>query len=237
MKGYEFTDRGKFIVVVLVIALLIIPATVIAFRIWSSSPPQIPDDPNHQIAQPTPDGTPSENPEPVVTASPPPDGGEPDPVDPPGEGNGEQGSFDPPVEPPDDSDDPDDPDDSTDTDDPGDDEVSSEQPEIGPVSISRHAGTMKFMFSPELQDSLDSDTVSMLGDFIALPGNTTNSIILVEIPNLPAEKNSVLTSAITNAFSQLGIARRNLSFETYRSDSNDRSFEIRLSFTPTSSPK
>jgi len=247
MKGYEFTDRGRFIIVVLIIALLIIPATVVAFRVWSSMPPQPPDDPDNQISQHTPDGTQPEDPEPIVTASPPPSGGDPDPVDPPDEGTGEQGSFDPPVEPPDGTDTPDDPDDPTDPADPGDTtdptdpddqgDPPVEPPEIGPVGINRHAGTMQFMFAPEHQDSLDSDTISMIGEFITSPRNTGDSIILVKIPKLTAEKSSVLTSAINSAFSQHGIDRRKLSFEIYQPVSSDSPFEIMMSFTPTSSPK
>ena len=231
MKGYEVTERGKFIIVVLVIALLIIPATVIAFRVWSSSQPLPSDDPGQHIAQPTPDGSGQDDPEPGEIENPPPDGSEPDPADPPDEGNSEQGSFDPPVEPPDDTDDPENPVA------PGDDELPDEPPKIGPVGINRNAGTMQFMFAPEHQDALDPDTLSMLGEFVDSPGNTKDSFILVKIPSLPAEKNSILTSAIIDAFSQQGIARRTLSFETYQSNSDDDSFEIRLSFTPTSSPK
>ena len=225
MNGYEFTERGKIIVVVLVIALLIIPAAVIVSRVRNGTPPS--DDPGHHIAQPTPEDSHPDDQEPVITESPPPD--EPDNPDDPddlqGGSDGEQGSFDPPVVPPDEHDDPDDP---------GDEE---QPPEIGPVEINSSAGTMSFMYAPDIQSALDTDTITMLGEFITSPRNTRDSIILVEIPDLPTGEASALTSAITNAFSQHGVTRRDLTFETYQSDISDSSFEVMLSFIQTSSPK
>ena len=231
MTGYEFTERGKVIIVVLVISLLIIPAAVIAFRVWSDS--QTPDDPGDHISQPTPGNPGSDEQEPDVTESPPPEDNGQDPVEPPGEGNGEQGSFDPPVDPPDDTDDLDDPDDTGEEVPP----VEPDTPEIGPIGINLNAGTMEFMFAPELQDALDDDTFVMFGDFITSPRNTRNSIILVEMPSLSTTENAAITSAITSAFSQYGIPRRDLSFETYQSDTAGNSFAIMLTFIETSSPK
>jgi len=223
MKGYEFTDRGKIVIVTLLIAIIIIPAAVIVSRVWNNSQP--PDNNGHQIAQQTPDGQ-----DPVVTESPPPDGPDVDPVDPPIDDPGEQGSFDPPVEPPDD------PDDEGDQGHLGH-PTDPEPPEIGPISINLNAGTMEFMFAPELQDALDEDTFVMLGEFITSPRNTRDSKILIEVPYLPANQNTAITSAITDAFTQYGISRRTLSFESYQSESTGESFGIMLSFIETSSPK
>ena len=234
MSRYEFTERGKVIIVVLIIAILVIPASVIAFRVRNGSPPT--DINGSQIVQPTPDDSLPDEQEPVVTESPPPDDNGYEPVDPPREGNGEQGSFDPPVEPPDEPDDPEEP---VDPGDPGGDvhPPEPELPEIGPIGIDRSAGTMQFLFAPELQTSLDADTIAMLGDFITSPRNTNNARILVEIPVLPAAQTTTLTLAIADAFSQYGVSQRVLSFETYRSDLTEDSFEVMLSFIQTSSPK
>jgi len=243
MTGYEFTERGKVIIIVLIIAILVIPASVIAFRVWSSSSSS--DDNSHQVSQQTPDGSQHNEQEPVVTESPPPGDTGFDPVDPPGGGDNEHGSFDPPVEPPEEPDEPDDPDDPGDPDDtdtpgdPGGEEQPPEpdMPEIGPISIDRSAGTMHFMFAPELQESLDADTITMLGDFITSPRNTRDSKILIEIPVLPAAQTTALTLAIADAFSQYGISQRSLTFEAYQADLTNSSFEIIMYFIQTSSPK
>jgi len=224
MTGYEFTERGKVIVVVLVIALLVIPAAVITFRVWNSQPLN-PDDPGDHISQPTPGVSHPDEQEPDDNID--------DPDYPPGEGSGEQGSFDPPVEPPDEPDEPDDEGDQGHLGQP----TEPEPPEIGPIDINLNAGTMAFMFAPELQDALDDDTFKMLGDFITSPRNTRNSVILVELPSLAPGEVTALTSVITDAFSQYGISRRDLTFETYQTDSTGSSFGVLLSFIETSSSK
>jgi len=211
MRGYEFTERGKFIIVFLSIALLIIPAAVITFRAWDSSQSPLSNDPDNQIVQPMPN-------------DPPPDVNGNEPTDPPGDGNGEQGSFNPPDEP----DMPDEPDEPIDPDRP---------PEVGFIDINLTAGTMQFMFAPELQNALDTDTVSMLGEFLSSPRNTSDSKILIEVPALPANQTANLTSAITDAFSQYGVQQRDLTFEAYQSDSDYSSFVIVLTFIQTSGPK
>ena len=231
MKGYEVTERGKFIIVVLVIAILIIPATVVAFRVWNGSQPLPLNSPDDYISEPTPNGSEPGDLEPVVTENPPHDDNGLEPDDPPGESNGEQGSFDPPVEPPVEPDDP------GDDDLPPDDVTPDEPPEIGLVNINRTGGTMSFMFAPDQQNALDSDTISTLGEFVTSPRNTDNSVILVEMPDLPASQKSALTAAIADAFSKQGITRSGLLFETYAAQSGDSSFEVRLSFVPSSSPK
>ena len=235
MARYEFTERGKVIIVVLIIAILVIPASVIAFRVRNGSPPT--DINGNQIVQPTPDDSRPDEQQPVVTESPQPNDNGYDPIDPPGEGNGEHGSFNPPVETPDEPDDPEDPDDAGDPGDPGGEEQPPELPEIGPIGINRTAGTMRFLFAPELQESLDADTITMLGDFITSPRNTNDARILVEIPVLPAAQTTTLTLAIADAFSQYGVSQRVLSFDTYRSDLTEGSFEVMLSFIQASSPK
>ena len=207
----------------MVIALLTIPAAVISFRLWNGDQPPPSDDPG-QIVQPTPSESPPDEQRPVATENPPPDDNVEEPADPPEDGSGEDGSF----VPPDDPDDTDEPDDTDDTED---------LPEIGPIGINLTTGTMQFMFAPELQDALDTDTVSMMGEFITSPRNTSNSKILVEIPTLPANQITTLTTAITTAFSEYGISQRDLTFEAYQADSDDRSFEIIMTFVQTSGQK
>ena len=175
---------------------------------------------------------------PEISDTPLPDSSGVDPGDPDETGNGEQGSFDPPSDPPEDtsqeqSQDP--PDDSSD--DSSDDEQQDDQPQAGTSSINRSAGTMSFSFSPTQQDSLDDDTVKMLGDFITSPRNTADKQILVEVPRLSGENATVLTNAIIDAFAQNGVSQSAFSFVTYQTGSGDQSYNIRLSFSQTSNRK
>jgi len=141
--------------------------------------------------------------------------------------NGEQGSFDPPDEPPEDPPD----------------EPVEELPVIGPISLDRAEGTMAFNFSPTTQDSLDEATVSMLSDFITSPRNTRNSQIVVEVPRAFEADSPVVLEAISKALAPHGVKEDDIIMTTYRTQANERSFEVRLSFrqnqtqTQTSSPK
>jgi len=212
-NGYEVTERGKITAaIVIVLLLFIIPAIIITAFAWSNpahspeNPPQIND------------------PDPIINNTPLPDGSGFNPDDPAENGYGEQGEYNPPPETPA-------PPEPSPTPSPEEIPAPPDQPqETGPVSINRSAGTMSFMFSPEKQDALDADTVSMIADFITSPRNTSNSQVSAEIPVLSNSDTSVLKSAITEAFAEHGISQSRISFATYQSDSSNNSFEVKLSF-------
>jgi len=247
-NGYEVTERGKITVAVIIVMLLfIIPAIIITAFAWSSPP-----------LREVPNGDQNGN-DPIISNTPlPTDGGGLNADDPPGNGNGEQGAYNPPPETPEPSPEPtDDPDetdpDGIDTDEPDPDDPAEPTPtpapsdppgqpadgsqNFGPVSMSRSAGTMLFRFSPEHQDALDADTVSMLGDFITSPKNTSDAQISVEIPRLSTADTTALKTAITDAFAEHGVAESKISFSSYNTGSVGNTFDVKLSFVTVRSPK
>ena len=204
MRRYDLTERGKIIIAVILVTLIfVIPAIILAAKAWNSSPP--PDDPP-QTAIPT-------DPPPEISNTPLPEGSGVDPSYPPQSGNGEQGSFDPPVDPPD------------------------EPQQFGPVDIDISAGTMSFLYAPDLQNTLDAETISMLGEFITSPKNAADSQINVELPHLSGEETSELISAITDAFAQHSVTQNEISYIVSPSAPEERIFEVFLSFTQATNLK
>jgi len=200
MRGYEFTERGKIIIAILIVILmLVIPSLILAIVAWNNSPPPV--EPSRSTAT-----DPDERP--VISDRPLPDGSGFNPPEPTETGNGEHGSFDPPIEYPDDD--------------------PYEEAEIGPMNIDRTAGTMSFRFNPDLQDTLDADTVAMLGEFITSPRNTSSAQIAVEMPNLSEKDLSALIAAVTGAFAQHNINMDKLAFVNQQSGADERTFEVRL---------
>jgi len=226
MKGYEVTERGKIFIAVVIVIIMITLAVIIALRAWSSSPPPS-DNQSHNI-EPGPDYTDTP---PVIADTPLPDGSGSYPYDsedPPGE----QGSFDPSPEVPEEPDEPseEEPDETP--------EEPPEPPQYGPISLNRSGGTMSFLYAPAEQDALDSDTVSMIEDFITSPRNTANARIVVEIPQLSENDRASLVSAVTEAFAKHGVAQRDLTFIANQSSPADGSYEVKISFVlPTSTGK
>ncbi|MDR2571709.1 MAG: hypothetical protein LBD23_15640 [Oscillospiraceae bacterium] len=201
MYNYELTERGKIIIaIVLVLLLLVLPSVVLAVKAWNSTP--LPDDlPNSTVSDP--EDTPEDPNGPL------PNGSGFDPNDDPQDDNGKK-------EPPDPTPDP--------TDDP---------PDVNPIIFDRAEGTVEFVFSPDLHESLDSDTVKILGDFIRSPKNVRGAQIAIEIPQLPEDELAIILSAITDAFAQHGISQELLAFITYPSQTLDvRSIDVKLSFLP-----
>jgi len=192
------TDRGKILLAILLVALIfVLPAVILAINAWSggASPP---DNPSHSV-------DPQESP-PGISNGSLPEGSDFTPQDPPESGNGEQGSFDPPIDP------------------------VVDPPKYGPINLNLSAGTMLFLFSPELQDAIDEDTVTMIGDFLKSPRNTSNARIAVEMPQIPDDDMTNLISAITSAFSEHDIPLEKLAFAAFQTTSVEESFEVKLLF-------
>jgi len=227
VKSYELTERGKIIIaVILVILLLVLPSTILAIKAWAGTAPPpddppvtaaplpaTPDDDLPEIPEPLPDGSGSDPLEPEDDPTDVPADDEADdpadypavePVeqDPPQSDDGEAGSYGPPAE----------------------------QQEFGPVSLDISKGTMVFLFSPALQDTLDSETTAMLGEFITSPKNKTDTQILVEMPALSQEDTTKVVSTVTKAFALYEVARKDLVFKTLQTKANEGPFEVMLSF-------
>ena len=207
MRGYDLTERGKIIIAVILVTLIfVIPALVLAVNAWNNTP-ETPEDP--------PQTETPEDPQSGISNGPLPDGSGFTPVETPKPENGEQGSFDPPLDPPE----------------------EMPVPEFGPVGIDQSAGTMSFMYAPDMQESLDGDTISMMGEFVSSPKNTAESQIIVELPDLSDDETSVLINAIADAFAQHDVVRDVLSYVVSPADSNERIFEVNLSFTQSTTMK
>ena len=192
---YELTERGKIVIaIVLVLLILVLPSAIIAYNAWASTPPP-PDEHDPPSSSQTIVPPIEENP------SPPGDGFDPPEVLPP-QGNGESS---PPYVPPDD-------------------------PEFGLLGIDPAEGTLSFLFSPELQDSLDDETASKLGEFLASPKNRPGTQIAVEMPILPETEKTLLISVVASAFASHGVSDNQFAYITYQSGTIESSFEVKLSF-------
>ena len=88
MEGYELTDRGKIVItVVLVFLLLFLPAAILLYTAMAGQPSQPSDDSDSQ-ALVTPAPLTAETTQPPITESPPPNGGgfNPEGISPPANG-------------------------------------------------------------------------------------------------------------------------------------------------------
>jgi hypothetical protein len=175
MQRYIITERGKFLVAILVIVFfLLLPATIIA--IWAltrgSASTELPLDTNGTYQN----GSDSFS-------------SEPTPVDTP---------------------------------DPSLDDL---------VSFDLDAGTMTFLFTPNLQDTLDSNVDTKLGELLTSLKNTDDAKIAVEIPLLSDTDTAILTTAILNAFNKHDVPLSDIVFFVYQPDTDIQTFEISISFS------
>ena len=215
MYSYELTERGKIIIaIVLVVLLLVVPSAILAYKAWASPPDETDDPP--KASEPVYD--PPDEPPPVIKDGPLPNGSglnppnEPPPIieDPPQNGNGESGPHDP--DPPHSS-------------------------NFGLIDVNPSLGILSFFFAPDLQNTLDAGTVSKIGTFLDSPKNRVCVQIAVEMPLLSSEDSSKLISAIGNAFAPHGVTQDNLVYITYKSDVVEASFEVKMSFIQAPRPK
>ena len=212
MNNYELTERGKVaIAIIFAVLLFVIPAIFFIYHAWNGEPPNY----NPQIVAATPDAT---NQNDVLNSDYPdvlPE--HPDEADNNGETNAEV-----PEDPP-----------HYENDYNGTDDIQAqpEDPSVnGAARINIDEGTMRFWFSPEAQESIDSDVVSLMGDFLQSPQNTASSEIVVEIPSLTDEERESLESVITAAFAEHNVSQNDLSFAPYLLNENVGVFEIRMHF-------
>jgi len=231
VKGYEFTSRGKItIAALLVLIVLVIPSVIVSIVALASSDEQG-DPPSIAEITPHPTETPSE-----------------DPTDRPPQNDGGLGAVMQPSDEDADSDDieneddvedapeeydeteqpPDLTDDSDSSD--GSDESVQDPPEEGLVGLNVAAGTMAFIFFPDMQTTLDLQTASRLGDFLSSPQNVENARIIIEIPHMHETARANIINALTTALESYGVARHDIVFFTTTETAEGESFEVRLSF-------
>jgi len=203
MHGYELTERGKILVaVVLVLLLLLIPSAILLYTAMSSQAytPPADQDPKASVSPPP---LIMETPPPEISESPPPNGGgfNPPDISPPN-GNGSAGSQEP-----------------------------SKPPNLSQPSVDSSAGTLSFFFSPSLYNTIDAETSSMLRVFLSSPKNAPDSQISVEIPKLSDEDAEKTISAIVSAFAAFGVRQQRLAFITQPGEAADGLFKVSLSFS------
>ena len=189
--------------------LLLLSAILVYKTIAAQAPPPADDDVPVSMQGPTPTGA---GPASTQSNSPPPSGGGLQPTDdPPQTGNGgqegqdgqegQEGHSPPP------------------------------SPGTGQGSVDPSEGTLSFLFSPDSGNTLDSQTASLIGVFLSLPGNAQNSAIVVEMPQLSDEDAETLMSAIISAFAAQGVREQRITFTTRASsDSADGVYEVTVYF-------
>ena len=200
MRGYEFTERGKIVIALIIAIPLFLIAIALAVIAWNNSQP--PDTPPSHNETPLP----TENPE--ISEEPLPDGSGFNPTEEPDPGAGEQGEFDPEPTP----------------------DPPEEEPDETIVYIDLSEGIMLFQYSPESHDSLDDFTVSFINEFLTSPKNTDDTQIVIEMPQLPEDEQSALISAVISAFAQHDIPPEALSYSIYHANPDVASFEVKFFF-------
>jgi len=219
MKGYEITERGKFVIIVLFVLVLVVLSFIISINAWSrdsaqNGPMEVANDtldPAEDSADELSDGTIHEpvrggtgqntdSTETIAAET------EQDEEDPREEGNGG-------VPPPDHEGD-----------------EAGEPYEHGLVGLDVAAGTMAFIFFHGTQTALDELTASRLVDFLASPRNTPGARIVVEIPEMPDAGRSNVINALVDELLDLGVQRGDIVFFTIGDAATGDSVEIRLSF-------
>jgi len=98
----------------------------------------------------------------------------------------------------------------------------------GPVHFDLDAGILTFLFTPDMQSSLDENSLSVIGAFLTSPQNNADSKIAVEIPQLPDEDTALLTKAIIDAFIILEVPLSDITFIVYQTEPDTQTFEIKM---------
>ena len=258
MDGYELTDRGKITIAVVVAIVLIALSMILVVKTLAARPPQQPDEQNPTASGTQPPAITETIPPVIQDSPPPtgggliptdatpgaspnvsPPGASPDTtpgaspnVSPPGASPDTMPGASPNVSPPSAS---------PDTTPGASPNVSPPPPEVthegspsdspleNPGSIVDTAeGTLSFHYSPESQNTLDSETTSLLGAFLRSPKNTRDNYIIIELPKQASEDTEKLVAAIVSAFAAQGIREQRLAFTMTSSDASAGVFEVNI---------
>jgi len=242
MGSYELTERGKIVFALAILFILVVLTASTMFVVWaldgyvtpnSDDAVDVVADDNNNGEQPADlETTPSNNDIPGVEDAPGAEENVPDVGDTP------YYAGDDTQTPPDDDDPEPELNDDDYTDDlSGDDEVEPYvEPTTGPVGFNRTAGTLNFLYTPTLQDSVDSDTVELIGELLTSPANTRSAVILIQVPQLAATETAAVTSAITSAFAEHNVTSSDILFRTFTPEESTRTHEITVSFYVAQTP-
>ncbi|MCL2045043.1 MAG: hypothetical protein FWG88_01480 [Oscillospiraceae bacterium] len=229
MQKYELTERGKILVVSIVVVILLVLSAILMIRANAN---QSPIDTSPSTSEQTPmDTTPMDTASPIsdTSESPPPSGGGfgDDENIAPSDENGDDDEIVPSHDNSNDDNNNDETndetnDDLTDISNENDDNSVVSSPPIdddiiniiqitGPTGGNPKAGTLIFLFAPDYQNEIDSQTQLLLSDFLLASSNNENSTIAIETPLLSAEHSQVLMTAMVDAFAQNDIPEYRIS--------------------------
>ena len=222
MHRYELTERGIIVVALLLVLPIFILAAVLAYSAFFTPPAQPPADQGTETSG-APPPSPVESPPSTISESPPPEGGgfNPPEISPP------QGGIDSPPDtlPPEVGNSTGEPGTSNGHDPP-------QPPRFGPTGGNPSEGTLSFLFSPDLQDMLDAETSSMLGEFLRSSGNTDDSLIAIELPQLSDEDSEKIMTIMVGSFAARQIPEQRLAYIMHPGEIATGAFEVHLSFVP-----
>jgi len=200
MHGYKLTDRGRILVTLVFVVLFLLIPSAILLYTAMTGQSDQPPAGDSPSTSGTSPPAIVETVPPEISESPPPNGG----------------GFNPP--------------DVTPTNGNGAGQETSPPPGPGQPSVDPSEGTLSFFFSPNLQNTLDVETSTMLSTFLSSDKNTQDSLIAVEFPQLPGKDADKVISAVISAFAAYGVREQRLAFITDSKGAEEEPFEVRLSY-------
>ena len=205
MEDYELTDRGKIVItIVLVVLLLFLPAAILLYTAMAGQPSQTPENPGSQALVTT------ENPDPSITESPPPNGGGFNPGDASPQDVGEVETQKPPP-------------------------LFLQTPPkptgSGQGIVNAIEGTLSFNFSPDVHSALSTETSLLLDAFLISPKNKPDSIVAVESPQLELKDSEKLVSVVNSALSTRGVPLNRIEYIMNETVPEADFFEVSMSYT------
>ena len=249
MYRYELTERGKIVIAVLIVLLLLALSAILMIKalanqtstqtttqdatayglVPSTAPPPLSID----VSTPLPSGSLSVSPSemsPETDINPSPSGGAstlPDvssPTDSEDEDFGNQSSNSNDIE--------DNDGEENNTANNNGTDIDGIPPTIGLSGGHPTEGMLSFIFAPNYQDALDTETMSALSVLISSPSYSHSSTIAVETPALSDYYTQVLMTAINNAFAAYGIYGQSIAHIILQSVTVDESFEVSIYLIP-----
>lgn len=192
MGKYELTDRGKIAITVVIAVVLLLLSAILLFRAMAAKAAQSVDKQGTEPSGASPPDLIVPEPQESINI-PPPNGGGLSPTD------------DSPV---------------IDVDIPeGQDPAQTYTPDhAGQATDDPFEGMLSFEFTPDQQNILDPEDISTIEMFLSSPLNTQDSVIMIEMPQLPEDDTDKLMETYISAFLELGVSEERLAFSILPSD-------------------
>jgi hypothetical protein len=212
VQGYELTERGKILVVVIAAAILFTLSAVLMIRARANQPMEKANA-EPSASPPTAHVTTT----PAATESPPPSGGGFDDIDITATPTDDEPKVDETTPPIDNGSNGEDvllPSNGNGAN--GDDEITTNGQDDNHTSTelineNSSKGTLTFSFSPDYQNELDSETKTKLVELMRSSNYSQNSVIAVETAPLSSDYSEKLMTAVVNAFAEHGVPDNRIS--------------------------